>query len=100
MDIKYFYSQIMEELHGARDYAERALAVNTSHPDWSKMFAEMSTVELSHASNLFKIMSDYCNNNLKEDGTMPRWLCDTKTNTAEYLAEESAKIKRLHEMLK
>lgn len=59
MTLQYFKSQICEELKGARDYMKMAVQKEATNPGWAAKFYDMSVMELSHASTLFKMAEEY-----------------------------------------
>lgn len=59
MDLEYFKKQIYEEIDGAKDYIKRAIEIKAMNPQWGSMFLDMSKAELSHASNLYRMVGEY-----------------------------------------
>ena len=49
---------IDDELHGALEYADKAVALSVAHPRWSRVYSHMSRQELAHAHELYKIGAD------------------------------------------
>lgn len=58
MNVCYYTLKIKDELDGAKAYIEDAISKKKSHPDWAKLYAEMSDAELTHAKNLIAIFED------------------------------------------
>lgn len=101
MDVKYFKSQIVDELVGALKYIRKAIEMRISHPEWSKAFAEMSAAELEHSSTLYDMFEDYCRSvTEKNDGETPTYLMNVHAELMDEYSDMMAKIKRLHEMYK
>ena len=101
MDVKYFKSQIVDELVGALKYIRKAIEMRLSHPDWAKTFAEMSEAEVEHSSKLYDMFEDYCRKiTEKNDGETPSYLMSVHTELMDEYADMMTKIKRLHEMYK
>ena len=101
MDVKYFKSQIMDELEGAHNYIRKAIEMRLSHPKWSKMFAEMSEAELGHSSELYDMFEEYCKHIAeKNDGETPSYLLNAHNELMDCYSEMMIKIHRLQEMYK
>lgn len=101
MDVKYFKSQIIDELEGAHNYIRKAIEMRLSHPEWSKTFAEMSEVEVTHSSKLYNMFEDYCKHiTEKNDGDTPSYLRSMHNELMDEYADMMTKIKRLHDMYK
>lgn len=98
MNLTYFKSQICDELRGARDYAQLALATRADYPEWSKNFAEMSEGELGHAYQLFNMAEKYhaALSDEEKQGQAGRLYRDI----VHLMTEDYTKIKWMHEMLK
>lgn len=58
MDFCYYNTQIKEELDGAADYIKRASACKKEHPDFAKLYVNMSDQELGHAKNLVDMFEE------------------------------------------
>lgn len=95
--LEYFCNQIKDELRGAKRYIQMAMESKGSHPAWSKMFVEMSSMELGHASNLYKMFSEEAELVKKTYKEIPKYLDDIITDTNEHYSECYAKIKYMHE---
>lgn len=50
---------IKEELCGACDYAEKYVIYKNTKPEWSRLFAEMASDELDHATSLHKMGDEW-----------------------------------------
>lgn len=59
MDLKYFKSQICDEIDGANDYIEKAIEIKPMNPDWAKQFVQMSDMEKEHATTLYSMFNTY-----------------------------------------
>lgn len=59
MDLNYFCTQIDDELHGAKDYIERAIEIKPMSAEWSKNFVQMAEAEKEHALRLYTMLNDY-----------------------------------------
>lgn len=57
--IEKMIKHIKEEMHGAFDYAEKYIIYKNTKPEWSRLFAEMATDELDHASSLHKMGDEW-----------------------------------------
>lgn len=53
--VERYVDAVCDELHGACRYAENYIYYAKSHPDWSKMYHDMATQELTHAGYLYQI---------------------------------------------
>lgn len=58
MNLTYFKDQLHEELNGAKDYIDKAIEAKIHHPIWSRTFVSMADAEISHATNLMKMMEE------------------------------------------
>ena len=67
MTLEYFKSQIKEELDGAKEYIDKALESKFDCPVWSRTFANMAEIEISHAENLKKMLEEFIKD-MKKDG--------------------------------
>lgn len=97
MNTEYFKEQICEELCGAKSYAKLAIENKIDHPEWSKMFLEMSGTELEHASYLMKMFNEFYNKMGSKNGIIPQYIEDAHTETSDEFASKYAKVKYLHE---
>ena len=99
MDAYYFKKQIREELDGAEEYIKRAIEIRAMDPSWAKMFVDMSSAELDHASNLFKMFEEYYKK-VNEDhiDSIPRYMKEIKECIDDTYMEESAKIRMMHDV--
>lgn len=69
MDLEYFCNQIKDELHGAKNYVQKAIEIKPMNAEWSKKFLQMSEAEKEHALNLYTMMNTYADklqNNYRE----------------------------------
>ena len=98
MDLDYFKEHIEEELAGAKDYIKRAIEIRAMESSWAKTLVEMSSNELQHANYLYKMFEEYYLIMQKEFKEIPKYVQDMRTCIAEMFAEETAKIKLMHEM--
>ena len=53
---------IKEELEGAECYAEKYVIYKNTKPEWSRLFAEMATDEMEHATSLHKMGDEWMQN--------------------------------------
>ena len=60
--LEYFKDKIHDELCGAKEYVKMALEFKSSHPNWAKMFLDMSAAELNHSASLYRIADEYYKN--------------------------------------
>lgn len=103
MNLQYFYDQICEELHGAKDYIVNAMEIRAMDQNWSSTLVSMSATELVHADNLYKMFEQYYAIIAKSYGTpdkVPDYLSDMRNKIAEMYMTESAAIKYMHETYK
>lgn len=59
MNVDFFESEIIEELHSAKLYAKLAIEHKVSNPTWAKVFLELSQDELKHAKAWFNMWTEY-----------------------------------------
>lgn len=101
MDIKYFRSQIVDELEGSYYYIKKAIEIRLSHPKWANKLAEMSESELQHSSNLYDMFEEYCKHvTEKNDGETPLYIKHAFNELMDVYSDMMTKITRLHEMYK
>ena len=101
MNAWYFDKQIPDELHGAKDYIKRAIEIRPMSAAWAKTLAEMSSNELEHATNLYKMYQEYYSKMAEAYTTeMPDYIESSYQNVTEEYTKCSAEIKYLHEMFK
>lgn len=99
MDAKYFKNQICDELTGAKCYIKKAIELKPMAPAWTKMLVEMSAAELKHAEYLYKMFGEYYQQMANAYTNVPQYIQDIRTEIADMYAEESAKVKLMHEMV-
>ena len=102
MTITYFRHQICEELDGAYDYIKQALELRADKPSWSKQFADMSSAELTHSSNLYKMFEEFFTGLTKEfsddqRAAMP-WLDESRKEIIDMYTEKYTKVKAMYEL--
>lgn len=103
MNLQYFYDQICEELHGAKDYVINAMEIRAMDTNWAGTLVSMSAVELTHADNLYKMFEQYYAIIAKSYGTpdkVPEYISDMRENITKMYLEETAAIKIMHETYK
>lgn len=47
--VKYYIDELKDEMHGAKNYAEKYVEYKTSRPTWGKYYKTMAEQELVHA---------------------------------------------------
>ena len=52
---------VKDELCGACEYAEKYIIYKNSKPEWSRLYAEMATDEMEHATTLHKMYDEWIN---------------------------------------
>lgn len=50
--VEYYIDCIKDEMHGAKEYAEKYVEYKTNRPAWSKFYKTMAEQELVHAGYL------------------------------------------------
>ena len=98
MDSKYFKKQIYEELDGAECYIRKAIELKPMAPAWSKMLAEMSSSELTHAEHLYKMFNEYYQKMTSTYKVVPAYIQEANNEIQEMYTERPSKIKSLHTM--
>ena len=98
MDACYFKDQICDEIEGARAYIKHAIEIKAMNPAWSKMFVEMSSAELEHVKNLYKMFDEYYQKLRGTYSTMPDYIEDARACIMHMYTEDFAQIKYLHEL--
>lgn len=98
MNIDYFKEKIEEELEDSKDYIKRAIEIKAMSPAWAKTLYNMSADELTHATNLYKMFSEYIAKLSASYKELPTYIDDANYDVTEMFTECSAKIKSMHEM--
>ena len=98
MNAEYFKDQITDELNGAACYIKRAIEIRPMSPTWAKLFVDMSSAELAHASNLYKMFSEYYQKITETYKEVPAYIEDIKSHVDEIYPEMYAKVRYMHEM--
>lgn len=100
MDLFYFNRQMRDELHGAKNYIQMAMECKQANPTRARMFVDMSSAELSHATNLQKMFEDAQTTiyNQTNDESFREFLNDFHTEVVGMYSEETSNIKYMHEM--
>lgn len=98
MNQTYLKEHIKEELDGAKDYIMRAIEIKAMDPNWGKMLYKMSVEELEHATNFYNMSVDYYNKVTSAYKESPDYLDECMDEMTEIFMEESATIKKMHEM--
>lgn len=98
MNAAFFKAHICEELEGAVDYIKRAIEIKAMEPAWGKMFMEMSSAELVHATYLYRMWGEYYNKISNSYAEMPDYLVSINDCITEEYTESSAKVKMMQEM--
>jgi hypothetical protein len=94
MDICYYYSHLIEEFEGARDYIQYAINLKESNPNWAEAYKKMSLQELDHASTLMKIFEDNFKMAAKDD-----LIYETSHSVINNLYSENyAKVMYMHQL--
>lgn len=97
-ELLYFIMQIFEELDGAKHYIQRAIEEKAANPSRAKVFVEMSSSELNHAGNLYKMLEEDMNKaNTTKDATYVVFLKDMQKEVTKRYMKESAEVKYMHD---
>lgn len=102
MTISEFRAEICEELDDACKYIKKAMMIKTEYPEWAKRYVDRSAVELSHATESYKMFEDFFDRIIKnfsenEKAAMP-WLKETKKEIVELYTDKYTKVKTMHEL--
>ena len=95
--LEYFRDQIMDELHGAKNYIKLAMQSKGTHPAWAKMFVEMSSAELGHAANLYKMFNEETDALKRAYTVIPEELSDIIEYVTDEYTKCYAQVKYMHE---
>ena len=98
--LEYFKAQIQDELEGAKNYVQLAFESKALHPEWSKLFLEMSSAEMDHASKLYKMFTDEIGSLMASFTEVPDYICDIFDSVIEYYSENYAEVLYLHKLYK
>lgn len=98
MTLEYLHERICEELCDAKEYIKLAIELKSSKPEEAKTFATMSSDELSHATNLFKIYDSRYNEAIKAYSEVPGYMQECRDEVVETYTKKAAKVKYLHEL--
>ncbi|MBR4377273.1 MAG: hypothetical protein IKP50_00075 [Bacilli bacterium] len=96
--LEYFKKLMWEELDGAKEYIKLALEFKATYPEWGKMFVDMSTAELNHATNIYKMAEMSYTETKGAYKEVPEWIDEMWKCIVDKYAHCSAKIKYMHEM--
>ena len=96
MDILYYNNQISDELDGACDYIQRAIACKDTNSNHASTFAKMSEMELEHASELLDMFKEDYSKEATSDSIYPQ----IKQLLLNMYAESYAKVKYMQELYK
>lgn len=96
--ICYYNTQIKEELDGAKEYIEKAICCKQDHPDWAKLYAEMSEAELNHAKSLVMIFEDDYKKTVDTLETVDPIYPQFKEELLKMYTEFTGNIKCMHEL--
>ena len=83
--------EIKEELDGACKYAECYIIYKNTHPEWSRLYLEMSDDELDHASSLYEMGGEWA----KTFAYIPEDDKKAWEECGAMLAEQTAKVRLL-----
>ena len=98
INLEYFKHQIKDELEGGCDYAKLALEIRGQNANWSKTFHEMGTIELGHATNLYKMGEEYYKSITSPYSTTPTVMSDTWKCIADEYVTGYTKAKTMLDM--
>lgn len=98
MNVEYFKEKIEEELKDSKEYIKRAIEIKAMSPTWAKMLYNMSSDELVHATNLYKMFSEYVTKISESFKEVPAYIDDANYDITEMYTECSAHIKSMHDM--
>lgn len=99
MSLDFFYEHIEEELCSAKEYITLAIEKRSTRPEWSKTLVSMSSDELTHATDFYKMFETYYADCTKAYSTnIPEYLEKKAHEITECYAHKASKVKYLHEM--
>lgn len=97
MTLEYFHDRICDELSGAEDYITFAMEVRAMDASFGKQFADMSAMELDHATRLFKMFEQYYGQAAKAFTEIPEHMSKMQKEITEKYMKGYAKVKALHD---
>lgn len=97
MTLEYFHDRICDELSGAEDYITFAMEIRDMDASFAKQFADMSAMELDHATKLFKMFEQYYQQVSKAFTQVPEYMTKLQKETADKYMNGYAKVKMLHD---
>lgn len=96
MNANYFKEQIIDELHGAKCYIEKAIELKPMAPSWSNKLVEMSASELTHAEYLHGMFEEYYKKMGSAYKKIPKYVQDAYDAVSEVYESSANYIKELH----
>ena len=97
MTLEYFHDKICDELSGAEDYITFAMEVRAMDASFGKQFADMSAMELDHATRLYKMFEQYYAQASKAFSVIPEHMSEMQKEIAHKYMKGYAKVKALHD---
>ena len=98
MDLEYFKEHIHDELCGAREYICNAIEIKPMNASWSKMLVEMSSAELMHAQNLYKMFQEYYKLLTDSYKETPNYIKELADDISEDYTTNYSQVKYIHEL--
>ena len=98
MNAEYFENHICEELDGAKEYIKKAIELRPMAQTWSKTLADMSLVELNHATSLYKMFGEYYKKIGESYKEIPSYIVDINDRINDKYSDMYVEIKLLHDM--
>lgn len=95
--LEYFKDKLNEELCGAKEYVKLALEFKATNPNWSKMLIDMSSAELNHATNLYKMAEESYTSTKSVYNETPKYIKEIWDCIATMYLEKTAKVKFMQE---
>jgi ferritin len=96
--LEHLKEKLHEELCGAAEYIKSALESKAEHPNWAKMFMDMSSAELNHASNLYKMSEEYYKTAISTYSTPPKYIEDIWKEIVDCYVTKGANVRAMQEM--
>lgn len=97
MRLEEFSCHIQDELRGACDYARRSIELKPMNKDWANTLMKMSQAELSHAENLYDMVTKYYKKLEESYMTVPENLEHCFDDIMSMFSKGVSEVKRLHE---
>lgn len=100
MDLIYLRDRLHEELTDACEYAKVGIELKPMSSDWSKTYMSISSQELQHAYEFYRLYTEYVDKLTDAYPEKPKYVTEIEKDVNGFYTDMVVKVKMLHDVYK